>query len=100
MPEIRPVQKVQTAKEHISKSKRRRHTLRLHNYSDLKVFLEEKVKITIADTVGQKINYKKSRPKKLVKSNKSISRNFFFHLNPFFAHSKMANNQFLKWEKV
>ena len=52
--EIRPVQKVQIAKKHISKRKRRRHTLQLHNNSDLKVFLEEKVKITI-DTVGQKI---------------------------------------------
>ena len=37
--------------------------------------------------------------KKLVKSNKSISRKFFYQ-NPFFAISKMAKNQFLNWEKV
>ena len=41
-------------------------------------------------------NLKKSRPKKLVKSNKSISRNF--DKNPFFAISKIANNQFLNYE--
>ena len=34
-------------------------------------------------------NLKKSRPKKLVKSNKSIS-----------LISKMAKNQFLNWDKV
>ena len=45
-------------------------------------------------------NFKKSRPKKLVKSNKSISRKNFFDQNPFFAISKMAKNQFLNWEKV
>ena len=39
-------------------------------------------------------NLKKSRQKKLVKSNKSISR-IFFYQNPFFAISKMAKNQFL-----
>ena len=43
---------------------------------------------------------KKSRPKKLVKSNKSISRKKFFNQIPFFAISKMAKNQVLKWEKV
>ena len=40
-------------------------------------------------------NLKKSRPKKLVESNKSISRKKFFDQNPFFAISKMAKNQFL-----
>ena len=45
-------------------------------------------------------NFKKSRPKKLVKSNKPISRNFFFTKYHFFAISKMAKNQFLKEEKV
>ena len=39
-------------------------------------------------------NLTKSRTKKLVKSNKSISQ------NPFFAISKMAKNQFLRWENV
>ena len=34
-------------------------------------------------------NLKKSKPKKLMKSNKSISR-FFFYQIPFFAISKMA----------
>ena len=40
--------------------------------------------------------------KKIVKSNKSISRNNFFDQIPFFAISKMtpAKNQFLNWEKV
>ena len=33
-------------------------------------------------------NLKKSRPKKLVKSNKSISRKKFFDQNPFFCHFK------------
>ena len=42
-------------------------------------------------------NLKKSRPKKLVKSNKSISRNFYWK-NSFFAISKIAKNQFLNWE--
>ena len=41
---------------------------------------------------------KKSRPKKLVKSNKSISRKYF-EQNPFLAILKMAKNQFLNWEK-
>ena len=45
-------------------------------------------------------NLKKSGPKKLVKSNKSISRKTFFDQIPFFAISKMAKNQFLNWEKV
>ena len=45
-------------------------------------------------------NLKKSRPKKLLKSNKSISKNFFFDQIPFYAISKMAKNQFLNWEKV
>ena len=46
-------------------------------------------------------NLKKFRPKKLVKSNtKSISQEFFFAQNPFFAVSKMAKNQFLNSEKV
>ena len=45
-------------------------------------------------------NLKKSRPKKLVKSNKAISRKKFFDQIPFFAISKMAKNQFLNWEKV
>jgi len=45
-------------------------------------------------------NLKKSRPKKLVKSNKSISRKNFFDQNQFFAISKMAKNPFLNWEKV
>ena len=37
--------------------------------------------------------------KKLMKSNKSISRKkFFFYQIPFFAISKMAKNQFLNWE--
>ena len=44
-------------------------------------------------------NKKKSRPKKLVKSNKSISRTFF-NQNPFFAMSKMAKNQFLNLRKM
>ena len=43
-------------------------------------------------------NLKKSRPKKLVKSNKSISRKNFFDQIQFFAISKMAKNQFLNWE--
>ena len=38
--------------------------------------------------------------KKLVKSNKSISRIIFFDLIQFFAISKIANNQFLNWENV
>ena len=39
-------------------------------------------------------NLKKSRPKKLVTSNESISRKNFFDQIPFFAISKMAKNQF------
>ena len=38
-------------------------------------------------------NLKKSRPKKLVKSNKSISRKFYFDQIPFFL-------QFQKWPKI
>ena len=46
-------------------------------------------------------NLKKSRPKKLVKSNKSITRLlFFFDQIPFFAISKLAKNQFLNWKNV
>ena len=45
-------------------------------------------------------NLKKSRPKKFMKSNKSTSPKNFFDPIPFFAISKMANNQFLNWEKV
>ena len=44
--------------------------------------------------------FKKVQAKKLVKSNKSISRKNFFDQNSFFAISKMAKNQFLNWEKV
>ena len=44
-------------------------------------------------------NFKKSKPKKLVKSNKSISRKNFDQIS-FFAISKMAKIQFLSWEKV
>ena len=43
-------------------------------------------------------NLKKSRPKKLVKSNKSISRKKIFSQIPFFAISKMTKNQFWNWE--
>ena len=43
---------------------------------------------------------KKSRPKKLVKSNKSILPKNFFDQIQFFAISKMARNQFLNWKKV
>ena len=45
-------------------------------------------------------NLKKSRPKKLVKLNKSISRKKILDQIPFFAISKMAKNKFLNWEKV
>ena len=44
-------------------------------------------------------NLKKSRPKKLVKSNKSISSNYFltkFHFLQFLKY--IAKNQFLNWE--
>ena len=41
-------------------------------------------------------NLKKTRPKKLVKSNKTI--NFFYQI-PFFAISKLAKNQFMTWGK-
>ena len=44
-------------------------------------------------------NLKKSRPKKLVKSNIINVMNFFDQI-PFFAISKMAKYQFLNWEKV
>ena len=43
-------------------------------------------------------NLKKSRPKKPVKSNKSISRKKIGQI-PFFANWKMAENQCLNWEK-
>ena len=42
--------------------------------------------------------FKKVQARKLVKSNKSISRIFFDQI-PFFAISKMAKNQFLNWGK-
>ena len=42
--------------------------------------------------------FKKVQAKKLVKSNKSISRIIFFDQIPFFEISKMAKNQFLNWE--
>ena len=45
-------------------------------------------------------NFKKSIPKKLVKSNKSISRKNFLTNFKFFAITEMAINQFLNWEKV
>ena len=44
-------------------------------------------------------NLKKSRQKKIMKSNKSISRKYLFDQIPFFAISKMAKNQFLNWGK-
>ena len=43
---------------------------------------------------------KKSSPKKVVKSNKSISGNFFFDQIPFFAISKMAKIRLLNWEII
>ena len=51
----------------------------------------------LEDSIGHSgsENFKKSRPKKLVKSNKSTSRIFFFYQIPFFAISKMAKNQLL-----
>ena len=48
---------------------------------------------------GRPENFKKSMPKKFVKSNKSISRNFLDQI-PFFAISTMAKNKFLNCEKV
>ena len=45
-------------------------------------------------------NQKISWPKKIMKSNKSISRKKFFDQNPFFAISKLAKIQFFIWEKV
>ena len=54
---------------------------------------------TMIGTAGQKI--KKSRgknKKKLVKSNKSISRKIFLTKILFFAILRMAKNQFLNWE--
>ena len=50
-------------------------------------------------TAGQKILKSPGQKKKLVKSNKSSSRNFFWTKFHFFAISKMAKNQFLYWEK-
>ena len=47
------------------------------------------------ETYNRPQNLKKSRPKKLVKSIKSISRKKFLKQIPFFAISKMAKNQFL-----
>jgi len=44
-------------------------------------------------------NLKKSRPKKLLKSNK-LFHEIFLDQIPFFAISKIAKNQFLNWEKV
>ena len=55
--------------------------------------------IDLFDTAGQKI-LKSPDKKKLVKSNKSISRNFILTKIPFFAISKKAKNQFFNWEKV
>ena len=43
---------------------------------------------------------KKSSPKKLMDSNKLISRKNVFVPNPFFAIFKLAKNQFLNWEKI
>ena len=43
--------------------------------------------------------FKKVQAKKLVKSNKINFRNSFIGQIPFFAISKMANNQFLNWKK-
>ena len=45
-------------------------------------------------------NFKKFRQKKLVKSNKPISRKKFFDQILFLAISKMAKNQFLNWKKL
>ena len=50
--------------------------------------------------IGKKQKKDKFREVKLVKSNKSISREIFFHQIPFFAISNMAKNQFLNREKV
>ena len=63
-------------------------------------FLENYNVIYYNLTVAGPEKLKKSRPKKLVKSNKSISRIYFFGQIPFFAISKLAKNQFLNWEKV
>merc|ERR1719479_371252 len=43
-------------------------------------------------------NLKKSRPNKLLKSNKSISPKKIIDQIPFFAISKMAKNKILTWE--
>ena len=55
---------------------------------------EEKPSSTGLNTYSGPENLKKSRPKKLVKSNKSISWIFFGQIS-FFAITKMAENQFL-----
>ena len=47
-----------------------------------------------------KIKFKNVQAKKIVKSNKSISRKQIFAKNPFFVISKMTKNKFLNREKV
>ena len=56
-------------------------------------------KVGSVSTHSGQDNLKKFRPKKLVKSNKSISRKKIFDQIQFFAISKLAKNQFLNWEK-
>ena len=60
-----------------------------------------KVNKQLADSQWAKIFFKKSRPNKLHTSNQinQFHENFFGQIS-FFAITKMANNQFLNWEKV
>ena len=44
-------------------------------------------------------NLKKSRPKKLVKSNKTISRKMFFNQIPFFCNFKNGQKSIFEMEK-
>ena len=61
-------------------------------------FRHFRVKLTFFDFV-QLIPSLRVQAKKLVKSNKSISRKNFGQIS-FFAISKMTKNQFLNWKKV
>ena len=78
------------------------HTINIVFFSTQhKKIRDKSIVFSCIHTAGQKI-FKKSRPKKLVKSNKSISQNFFlakFHFLQFQKCPK-AENQLFNSEKV
>ena len=74
----------------------------IRNISDnIKMWKSSMKEVNYFQNDSQRVRkFKKVRTKKLVKSNKAISRKKILTKIHFFATSKIAKNQFLNWEKV